>query len=381
MNALKIIKPELPVNNELVKKPRRPLSSFRVNHTDTIGMTWDQIDELRPPFVVDGFGRQGELLLIAAESKSRKSWLVQDMGFCVGMGEPWLANENGVGGFETAQAKVHVIDLELNDGEMRFRFAKARGNRTAKIEEQNRLTNQFIHYSMEDVSSLEVFEYLEDLKPSVSRGDLVIVDCLYRLHPDGNETEAIAAAFTTLKRLAKHTGALIVIVDHFRKAGADKARDRIAGSFVKSASASTIVAIEVNAEGVLTMSLDARTFHGNAKVSVRFDLDTYRFVAVGDDYATAETTNECEKWLVELWKSHDHGEPVTTASAAAKWPGTDTRQGAEKRLKQLEKMLWIVSKSQGKGKTTLWHLTGKGIDIIRDATSTVAPVAPLQVEF
>ena len=43
-------------------------------------------------------------------------------------------------------------------------------------------------------------------------------------------THKVMEAFTRLKNFAKDTGSLVVIVDHFRKAGADKAKDRIAGS-------------------------------------------------------------------------------------------------------------------------------------------------------
>jgi hypothetical protein len=297
------------------------------------------------------------------------------------MGEPWLAKDDSTGGFETAQAKVHVFDLELSEGEMRFRFAKARGNRTSDILEQKELTQQFDHYSLEDVQTEDVFLLLDELKTKVSHGDLVIVDCLYRLHPDGNETVEIAAAFTTLKNFAKATQSLVVLVDHFRKAGADKAKDRIAGSFVKSASASTIVAIQTNTEGVLEMSIDARTFHGNDKVHARFNLDSYRFMTVGGDYATTGTVDEYTRHLVELWKSHDHGEPIMTKGAMAKWTEITTRAGAEGRLQQLEKMLWVASKKQGNGKPTLWSLTAKGQDVIKGATQPVAPVAGEQLKF
>ncbi len=365
------------------QKPRRTLESYLVNHGDTVGMSWEQIDTLRPPYVVEGFGRRGELMLCAAESKSRKSWLVQDLGFCVAIGEPWLAREDGTGGFATAQARVFVFDLELSDGEMRFRFAKARGNRTSDISEQKELTNQFVHYSLEDVQTEDISYLLDELKSKVSPGDLVIVDCLYRLHPDGNETKEIAEAFTMLKKFAKETQSLVVIVDHFRKAGADKAKDRIAGTFVKSASASTIVAIQTNAEKVLELSIDARTFHGNDKVCCRFNMDNYRFESVAEEYATVSTVDEYTRYLLDLWQSHDHGASVTTNSAKAKW-ALDHRQTTANRLEKLEKLTWITSKSQGKGKERHYYLTGRGVDVIKEANrvaSSLATGKPQQAEM
>lgn len=357
---------------EMQKPERPPLSSYRVNHLDTIGLSWQEIEMLRPPAVVDYFGRRGELLLIAAESKSRKSWLVQDLGFCVALGVPWLRDENGQGGFATKKAKVHVFDLELDSSEIRYRVAKARSNMNADREAQTALTNSLIHYSLDGVSSLDVMTYLADLQATVMEGDLVILDCLYRLQADGNETDLIANIMTALKQFAKQTKSLVVLVDHFRKAGAEKSRDRIAGTFVKSASASTVVAIEVNSDKILKMHIDARTFHGCDRVTARFDFDSYRFIAEGEDYATDDTTNECLRWIVALWLSHDQTAPITLRSAIAKWGGTLSRPGADKRLSKLEKMHWIVAQNEGSGKTKQWYLTAVGLEKIRGATKPVA---------
>lgn len=380
-------KPEPPTSDELdamgwpimaqtgTAKPKLSLQDFRVDHSDTIGMSWQQIDSLRPPYVIDNFVRQGELLLIAAESKSRKSWLVQDAGFAVASGEPWLANDAGDSGHATKQATVHVFDLELDQAEMRFRFAKARANRFTTTDEQRDITKQFNHYSFDGFQPLEILAALDELKQIVQPGDLVIVDCLYRLQPDGNETARVAEIMATLKQFAKDTKCGVLLVDHFRKAGDDKARNRIAGSFVKSASASSIVAIEVDRDGILKMHLDTRTFHGTKFVQCRFDEDEYRFVQVQENYCTTEAANECAKWLVELWKNHETTLPVTMKSAKAKWHPM-TRQGAVKRLEKLKALLWVTEKSAGQGKAASWTLTGLGLDTIQHATASVASVAP-----
>jgi hypothetical protein len=209
----------------------------------------------------------------------------------------------------------------------------------------------------------------------VQPGDLVIVDCLYRLQPDGNETSEVAAIMDNLKQFAKDTKCAVLLVDHFRKSGDDKARNRIAGSFVKSASASSIVAIEVDRDGILKMHLDTRTFHGTKFVQCRFDEEEYRFVQVQENYCTTEAANELTASLVQLWKSHDTASPVTVKNAIAKW-NPITRQGADKRLEKLEKQLWVTKKSDGRGKATSWTLTGLGHDTIQRATASVASVAP-----
>ncbi len=279
--AAKLIENPVPVSlesppDEAMKK--KPLKDFQVDHQSTIGMSWDEIDNLRPPFVIDGFLRRGEVLLLGAESKSRKSWLAQDAGFCVSAGIRWLASEDGTGGFETARAHVHVIDLELSKDEILFRFAKARAIRFAKNPAgEKTVTEGFRSYSFDGIGTADILYRLEEIKPTVKVGDLVIIDCLYRLAPDGNEAKEIAEIMETVKRFASETKSGVILVDHFRKAGDDKARNRFAGSFIKQASASTLVAIEVDADGMLTMNIDARTFHGCPKAYAMFNMDTYTF--------------------------------------------------------------------------------------------------------
>ena len=243
----------VPCNGQPQAKPdRKPLAAFLVNHAETLGLSWLEIDALRPPFVIDGFIRRGEVMLLGAESKSRKSWLAQDAGFAVAAGTPWLADENGRDGFTTAQARVHVLDLELDAGEMRYRFAKARGNRYPdQPEAAAAVTGMFCAYSFDGLNALDILPRIAEAQAAVQPGDLIILDCLYRLVPDGNETEKIATVLETVKRLAAETQAAVILVDHFRKAGADKARDRFNGTFVKQASAATLVAVEVTADDML----------------------------------------------------------------------------------------------------------------------------------
>lgn len=347
--------------------PPRPLDSFLVSHKDTLGMSWQEIDALRPPFVIDHFIRQGELMLLGAESKSRKSWLAQDAAFCVASGFPWLADEDGKNGFETARACVHVVDLELNPSEMRFRFAKARGNRffrdAAGAEE---VTERVFSYSLDGMNVLDIVPRIEELKAKVQPGDLVILDCLYRLVPDGNEVAPLAAMLETLKRFTGETQCAMILVDHFRKAGDEKARNRFAGSFVKQASASTLVAIEVSAEDMLVMSIDARTFHGLPTVHAKFNLDTYAFNRVLEEEIAAAKEEkrqaESHSWIIQVWKSRALDYAATRADGAAKW--NISPQGADGRFKKLQAAQLVERIEPSKGGAVTYKLTASGKEVV-----------------
>lgn len=351
-------------------KPPRPLDSFLVSHKDTLGMSWQEIDALRPPFVIDHFIRQGELMLLGAESKSRKSWLAQDAAFCVASGFPWLADEDGRNGFTTARACVHVIDLELNPSEMRFRFAKARGNRFSDdTKGAAEVTERVFSYSLDGMNVMDIVPRIEELKARVHPGDLVIVDCLYRLVPDGNEVAPLAAMLETLKRFAGETQCAMILVDHFRKAGDEKARNRFAGSFVKQASASTLVAIEVSAEDMLVMNIDARTFHGLPTVHAKFNLETYAFNRVPDEEIAAakeeKRQGENHAWIVQVWKSRALDYAASFADAAEKW-GVQ-RQGATPRFKKLLAAQLVDRIEPRKGQAVTFKLTPTGKEIVSKA--------------
>lgn len=355
-------------DGELSKPTRKRLADFLVNHSDTLGMSWQQIDALRPPFVIDGFMRRGEVLLLGAESKSRKSWLTQDAGFAVAAGLPWLADENGAHGFPTAQARVHVFDLELNPGEMRYRFAKARGNRFAESpKEAAAMTAGIAAYSFDGQNVKEIMQRLEESKATVQSGDLVILDCLYRLCPDGNEVAPLAEILETVKRFASETQAGVILVDHFRKAGDEKARNRFAGSFVKQASASTLVAIEVTADDVLVLNIDARTFHGCPKVHARFNPGTYAFNRLPEieveKARQGRTLAEAVGWILRLWKGRPSDSAITAAEAGERWGMK--RQGAGPRLGKLVSRGWLTETKSGTGKATKWTLSPEGLAAIK----------------
>lgn len=348
------------------KANRKKLTDFLVNHADTIGLSWQEIDALRPPFVIDGFLRQGEVLLLGAESKSRKSWLAQDAAIAVAGGIPWLADEAGENGFSTAQARVHVIDLELNPSEMRFRFAKARGNRFHDCPENAAaITARISAYSFDGMNVADIMPLLEELRLTVQPGDLVIVDCLYRLVPDGNETKDVAAILETVKRLAAETMAGVIVVDHFRKAGDDKARNRFAGSFVKQASASTLVAVEVTADDVLVLNIDARTFHGCKRVHARFNPETYAFNRLPEAEVTKakeeKTRAETEGWLLALWRGRQPDSAITAADGMERWKVS--RQAAVTRLGRLVSLKWLAETKNGTGKASTWSLLPGGVGV------------------
>lgn len=317
-------------------KPPIDLARYRVDHASTLGLDLAGIDKLRPLFVIDGFIRRGGVMLLGAESKSRKSWLAQDAAISVVMGHEWLTDEDGEDGFRVARGRAFIFDLELDDGEIRYRFARTRKARFTDGEARS-VTDGFHHFCLDGCTSAEVLAVIEATLPEMRPGDFVVLDCFYRLVADSMEPKDVAAIFEAVKRWAKQTQAAWCIIDHFRKAGADKARDRFNGSFIKSAAPGCLVAIEVRTDGVLEMQIDARSFFGDPKVWCRWDSAGYRFARIPEkDVTAAKQGVELAAqfgWLVEVWKLRDFSAPVTAKEAAVKWGKSE--QAARNRFRKL----------------------------------------------
>jgi hypothetical protein len=348
------------------------LSRFLVNHDETLGFDDHAIEELRPPIIIANFLRRGGVLLLGAESKSRKSWLAQDAALSVATGDPWLQDDDGANGFLVNRATVHIFDLELDASEVKYRFAKTRLRRFADAELRAAATKRVRHYSLDGENVTAIMPLLDAAQPTITPGDLVVIDCLYRLVPDGNEVADVAAILETVKRLARDTQAGIIVVDHFRKAAADKARDRFAGSFVKQASASTLVAIEVKPDDVLELSIDARSFHGLSQVHCRFDSHTYRFrrVRSSDVLEAKEAKRQLETnaWLVVAWRNRTLSLQVTAADAAVRW--AISKEAARNRFAKLLTAGLVEARCEGK--THHYLLTPSGNEAVRSTLGNSA---------
>lgn len=337
---------------------------FLVDHFSTLSLSGEDIENLRPPIVIENFIRRGGVLMLGAESKSRKSWLAQDAALSVAQGSDWLADANGNQGFRVAKASAHVFDLELNRAEVSYRFARTRTARFPDAEVAFRVTDAFKHYSLAGVSAASVLAVIETALPSISPGDIVVVDCFYRLCSDSNEAAAVGVLFALIKHWAESTQAAWIIVDHFRKAGADKARDRFNGSFIKSAAPDCLLAIECKKDGVFQLNIDARSFYGPPRVWCTWDDSRYTFIQRSSmDVASARTQAKRAKAYAELaavWAHRDHTDTVATAEAAAAW--RITSQGARNRMRQYEGETLVVIKD---GKPARYSLTNEGRELLR----------------
>ena len=218
-----------------------------------------------PPVLLQGILHQGEVMMMGGTAKSRKTWSFIDMGICVATGNPWW-------GFDTTQGLVVYLDFELE----RWAFSKrVDAVLEAKAEavdgaDYSRVHQQLIHWSLRgsviDLNPAAIDEIIRRLNPL--NPALVIFDPIYRTLGDRNENAAgdIGDLMNLLQRLAKGTGAAVVLGHHFSKGNqAEKeAIDRLSGSGVWGRFADTLFIMtqqeQYDTFGSLSVEVITRSF-------------------------------------------------------------------------------------------------------------------------
>jgi RecA-family ATPase len=186
------------------------------------------------PELIHGILHVGCKMIITADSKAGKSCMAENLAICIAEGKPWMKR------FQCEKGRVLYIDLELSQ--------RAIYDRTQLIRKELEVTSK--------IPNLEFFplrgyaESLETLLPKIVRRarsknySAIVIDPLYKIQSgDENSAEALSKFCNALDRLARETGAALIITHHHPKghAGDRKAIDRGAGSGVIARDADAII--------------------------------------------------------------------------------------------------------------------------------------------
>lgn len=186
------------------------------------------------PELIHGILHVGCKMIITADSKAGKSCMAENLAICIAEGKPWMKK------FQCEKGRVLYIDLELS--------RRAIYDRTQYIRKELGVNSK--------IPNLEFFplrgyaESLETLLPKIVRRarsknySAIVIDPLYKIQSgDENSAEALSKFCNALDRLARETGAALIITHHHPKghAGDRKAIDRGAGSGVIARDADAII--------------------------------------------------------------------------------------------------------------------------------------------
>lgn len=208
--------------------------------------------------LVDGLLHEGESMNIVAPTKMGKSWLALQLGFCVGLGLPWL-------GRACAQRRVLYFDNELREDHFDLRrkaMAKALG---VTLET---LGDRFMHKCLRGFH-VSLPDLLRHCFPWVKEEGygLIIVDALYRALPvgcDENSNMLMTEVYDKIDRFTSRTGVAVAVVHHTSKgAQHDKAVTDIgsgAGAMARSVDTHLAIVPDPNNNEQALLQVALRSF-------------------------------------------------------------------------------------------------------------------------
>lgn len=223
--------------------------------------------------LIHGLLRSGEMAILSGESKSNKSWAALQTAVCVANGIPVI-------GCETEQARVMVVNTELQEATLHFRLGEVR----RKLEEETGRTLDVSGVSLWNLRNAKIgpafFSELSRVCSSVAAG-LVILDPLYPLLGDRDENSngEMAALLGEVRSYCETAGAAALITHHFAKgnSAAKAALDRGSGAGALSRFADSVLTISRHAkEDHFVLESYLRSFAPKPAVSLKWEFPILR---------------------------------------------------------------------------------------------------------
>lgn len=174
-----------------------------------------------PPveWVIEKLIHERSVSMCYGEPGAKKTWALHSLAVNVALGKVWL-------GLNTVPKKVLIIDEESGDEWMANRLSAAirgeLGDENTKVE--------FVSLAGFKLDDKDDAMELEQLITERHSG-LVIIDALTDcMVGDENSKQDTQPVFTTLKRIATHTNAAIIIIHHSNKTGGYRGSSAIKGA-------------------------------------------------------------------------------------------------------------------------------------------------------
>lgn len=199
-------------------KPKRP----GLNIVSTDALTGDNVRK-PPPDLVKGVMGEGDVMLIAAPSKTGKSWAALGLAWALCSGRPWMD------AIPCRKSRVLYVNLELQQTwlSVRLDITKASGGY---------LGERFDTLTLRGDQFMAVSELRQALtEERKGMYDVVFIDPIY-LFEEGpeNDAETMIALMHEISRIATSLPCSVVFVHHFAKGNPSQKEpmDRPAGSGV-----------------------------------------------------------------------------------------------------------------------------------------------------
>lgn len=216
--------------------------------------------------IVEGLLESGECYSMASKPKVGKTLLVTGLAVSVATGEPWLGRQTTIG-------RVCLFQLEDSEKIMHRRLSKMFGGR--------RLPNVFLH-----MTPFRLTQENFDATVLACQGtSLIICDPIIQASEvrDWNSQSEVRDAYDLWRRLARDTGAAVVVTAHHRKMVGTYG-DQIGGSIQAQATVDGM--IELYRDTALgkterKVSFTGRSWSDMDDEVIHLDIDTFTWKSSG----------------------------------------------------------------------------------------------------
>lgn len=269
--------------------------------------------ELMPPPVWDGLGREGTLMLVAGESKSFKSWFAMELTQHAVLSKPLL----GRGMLPPSSGKPRkalVLDFELLKMNLLSRYISLAGKHQESKAELFDNDRVFIECHRENMRErVDWVDYCcQRIEDALGPGDVAVVDCLQPITDfDGNAATETRRMMAKFQASATKSGALVILIDHFSKSTEQKGKNRVSGSMAKIAAPDEILLMEASGQFIDLKPILRLDRHAE-EITMQF-ADGYQFLEVDpEEKASRAKAAKVKTYAAQCGKALPNvGQPYT----------------------------------------------------------------------
>lgn len=223
----------------------------------------------KPEEIVAGMLHRRSIMNMGGQSKTRKSWVLAYLAFCVATGTPWF-------GIPTRKGKVLVLNFEIDAG-----FYTDRCQEVAKALGVAVPRGSIACWNLRGYAAS-----IDKLRPAImarlqtGKYDMVIVDPLYMIIGDRDESKAsdMTDLLNQFSQMACKGNTAIVFAAHFAKGNAatKNSLDRASGSGVLSRYPDVVATLtEHEEEDCVTFECTVRNAKPIPKFALRWEFPLF----------------------------------------------------------------------------------------------------------
>ena len=234
-----------------------------------------------PPYLIEGLVYRGDVVLHAAPSKAKKSWLALQAQKCIGSGLPFL-------GMKTTQGTCIFLNTEIKDA---FWEDRCRAQNMALG-----IDSPTIYHATTRGMRLNLHTAIPAIEKAIKetglkKVDLLTVDPFYTLADglDENTAKDVGPFMLDLQALAEGLDAALWITHHYAKGNAlgKAVWDRMSGSGVFARAPDNILTVTENADKKTILEAMCRSSISPEPMEIAWEYPIFRYVGVAESTAPA----------------------------------------------------------------------------------------------